>query len=166
MAEKRTYGLKEILMGDAESDGAMGILTSLSDTLGTTYKGSASITQDDAEEKEFYCEELDIAIEKYSKKGKIVLEWAITDFTPATMIKVLGGTESLGVWKAPATAPEIFQSVQITTKKNHVIKIAKAKIDAKLDWKLGDEDLGLIRIKATVLTPDKTAEPALTITPA
>ncbi len=154
MAEKTTYGVKSIKIGDIESDGTMGQVLA---ALGVTYEGTAKITKAEDESKEFYCEEHDDPIETILKKGGTTIEWAITDFTPATLVKVLGGTVT-GVdpdfsWEAPSAAVDIEKSIEIITRKDMKLEFVRCKISASLDISLGKEELGLVRIKATVLAP-------------
>jgi len=154
--EKRTMGLKSIKVGDIAVDGGMG--TTLA-ALGTTYLGTAKLTQDDAEITEHNCEELDDPIETSVVAGKTVLEFAITDFTPATLVKVLGGevtgTGDAAKWEKPTTDPTTEQSIEIITKKNVIVQIPRARIEAKLEMDLTKTELSKVLIKATVLTPTK-----------
>jgi len=161
MAEKRTIGLKSLKIGAIANDGGMGTVL---DTLGVTYEGTAKLTKEEDSMKDFFCEETDDPIEVVSKKGKVTLEWSITDFAPATMAKVLGGTVDSTdvdnpVWKAPDDAPNIEMSIEIITKRNVKIEIPRAKIVASLDLSLGKEDLGTVKIKAVALKPTKAGVP-------
>lgn len=156
MAEKRTIGLKSIKIGDIAGDGGMGTVLA---ALGNTYEGTATLMQDDAEETPFYAEELDDPIEILEKKGNLKVEWAIVDFDPTTLQKVLGG-EVTGAapnqkWEAPSDMPSIEKSIEIITKKNVKFEIVRARIVAKLDVNLSKKEMGLVRISATVMAPTK-----------
>lgn len=156
MAEKRTIGLASIKLGAVGENGGMG--TSLA-VLGNTYQGTATLTQDDASETPFYVEEQDDPVEIEYTKGNTTLEFAIVDFSPATMVKVLGGKVT-GVapnekWDAPADIPVIEQSIEIITKKNLKIEIPRARIKAKLDLNFSKSEMGRILISATILKPTK-----------
>lgn len=166
MAERRTIGLKSIKIGDIAVDGGMS--TSLS-ALGITSEGTAILEQAEPETTEFYSEELDDPIEIVDKLGKTTLKWAITDFTPANMVKVLGGTVNgvapADTWEAPSVAANIEKSISIETTKGLLIEIVRAKISARINMNLGKKNIGLVEITATVLTPTKAATPAITIGP-
>lgn len=166
MAEKRTIGLKTVKLGDIEADGGMGQTLA---QLGVTYEGTAVLTKEEDEIKEFYCEENDDPIELLTKKGKTYFEFAIVDFQAATLQKVFGGTVDTTdpqhpVWKAPDQAPEIEQSVEIITNNDIKVEIPRGKLATSMDWKLGKEDIGQVKIRVTVMTPTKTGEPSLMIT--
>jgi hypothetical protein len=79
--------------------------------LGVTYKDTAEITQDDPVITEHNSEENDEPEETIATKGKTTVKWSIIDATPATLVKVLGGTVTGTapdeVWNAPATATDI-----------------------------------------------------------
>ena len=164
MAEIRTFGVKSIKIGDVGVDGGMGnSLSVIGD--GNTLEGTASFVKEEDEEVEFFAEEHDDAIESILKKGKAILEFAIVDFTPSTLVKVLGGTVNAtsGAWEAPAVAAEIEQSVEVITKRDVKIELTRAKISATIDWPLSKEELGKVTVRARVLAPTKVDTPAYTI---
>lgn len=148
MPEKRTFGLKSVKMGDDSATAAI-----LGE--GNTLEGTASFIKEEDEEKEFYAEEHDDPIETILKKGKAILEFGIVDFTPDTLVKVLGGTVdgTSGNWLAPDVAPEIEQYFEVVSKKDVKIILKRAKVKGSVDWPLSKEDLGKVTVRATVLAP-------------
>ncbi len=157
MSEKRTFGLKSIKVGDVAVDGGMGTTLAV---LGVTDEGSATFTKGEDTSKEFFCEESDDPIETVTKKGITTLEWGIVDVSPATLVKVFGGTvdvtvPAVPVWEPPSSAAVIEKSIEVITKTDVKIEIVRAKISASMDLKLGKEAIGSVKIKATVLTPTK-----------
>lgn len=162
MSEKRSFGLKSVKMGPPEADGGMCLTPTLLGD-GATLEGTASFTKEEDTEKPIYSEESDDPIEIIQKKGLSVLEFAIADLTAATMVRVLGGTDTAGKWEAPDVAPDIEQSFEVTTQRDVVIKIPRAKVKARVEWPLTKEDLGRIVIKATVLKPKKAGEKSFTV---
>lgn len=164
MAEKRTFGIKSIKMGDVDAGGGMGTtLTVLGD--GNTLEGTASFTKEEDEENEFFAEEYDDPIETIQKKGRATLEFCIVDFTPNTLVRVLGGkvNGTSGNWEAPDVAPEIEQSVEVITKKDVLIQIVRGKVKGSIDSPLSKDDLGKVRVKVTALTPTLADTPAYEI---
>lgn len=162
MAEIMTIGLTHIKMGAVAGDGGMGTsLEVIGD--GRTLEGTARLVKDADELTEFYAEEVDDPIYAALKKGKTRLEWTIVDFTAAELVKVMGGTDNSGTWEAPATAPNIEQSVEVLTKTNLKIELVRCKIQGNFDAALGRAELGQIKVVATVLAPTKLATPAYQI---
>jgi hypothetical protein len=165
MAEKRSFGLKSIKIGDIAVDGGMGTVLA---ALAVTSQGTANFAKAEDEVKEFFCEESDDPIELVTKKGRTTLEFSINDVTPATLEKVLGGTVDVSVpaspvWEAPDSAPDLEKSIEVISKKDVKIEIPRARINASIDWKLGTDALATVKIKATVLTPTKDGEPSVKI---
>lgn len=147
MSELRSFGLKSLKMGDD-----LLTLTVLGE--GNTLEGTASFTKNEDEETPFYSEENDDAIEIITKKGASVLEFAIVDFTPATLVRVLGGEVGTnGEWEAPDVAPDIEQAFEVISKRDVKITINRAKVRASIDWPLTKEDLGRVVVRATVMAP-------------
>lgn len=166
MAEIRTLGLAKIEISDIAADGGLG--TSFA-ALGKTYKDTAELVGDDPEVFEHYSEESDDPEESITTKGKIRVRWSIMDATPATLVKVLGGTVTgtppADVWEAPATAANIEKSIKITPKSGKVINIVRAEIVAKPNYKLAKNGIFLVDIVATILTPTKAATAPWTVNP-
>lgn len=162
MAEIMTIGLTSIKMGAIAVDGGMGTsLALLGD--GRTLEGTARLIKEDDELTEFYAEEVDDPIYASTKKGKTRLEFTIVDFTPATLVKVMGGASNAGVWEAPAAAADIEQSIEVITKTNLKIELVRCKVVGTFDTALGRAELGQVKVVATVLNPTKAATPPYTI---
>lgn len=164
MAETRTLGLTKIEVGAIAGDG--GVSTTFA-ALGVTYKDTAELTQEDPEVTEHNSEENDEPEEVITTKGKTTLKWSIIDTTPTTLASILGGTAT-GVapndkWEAPATAADIEKSIKITPKRGKTITIVRAKIVAKINYKLAKTGIFMVDITATVLTPTKANTPAITV---
>jgi hypothetical protein len=164
MAEIRTIGLSKIEISDVAVDGGVGTTFA---ALGVTYKDTAEITQEDAAITEHMCEESDDPQESIAIKGKTTVKWSIIDCTPATLVKVLGGTATgtapNEIWSAPAAAVNIEKSIKITPSAGKVITIVRAKIQARINMKLARTGIFLVDITATVLTPTKAATASMTI---
>lgn len=164
MAEERSLGLKALKIGDVAVDGGMG--TSLA-VIAYTEKDSAKIVTTDPELKEFFVEEVTDPIEVIVTKPSVMtLELSIHDVAPATLVKVLGGaaTGTPAVYTPPTTTTDIEKSIEITTLTDHVVKIVRAKIVANFDWSLNRQELSRVKIKATVLAPQKADTAPYTIT--
>ena len=157
MAEKRILGVGQIALGDIAADG--GVATTFT-PLGVTYKDTAEITQEEGEDIIHDCEELDDPIEVIPTKGKTTIKWSIVDFTPDTLIKVLGGTKTGTApntkWEAPDAATVIEKSVEITDKRGAKITFPRVSIKAAINYKLAKSGIAQVAITGTVLQPTKT----------
>jgi len=166
MSEKRSIGITSIEIGPIGATGAMGTTLAV---LGKTYKDSAELMQDDPTLTDIESEEDDDPIETIMQKGKTTLKFSIMDYTPETLVKVLGGTVTgtapNTVWEAPATAEDIQRSVKVTTKTGIVMSIVRAQIIAKLNAKLSKTGVALVDIQCRVMTPTLADTAPLTITP-
>jgi len=161
MSEVRTLGLNKIELSDIAADGGLG--TSF-ESIGKTYKDTAEFIGEDPGIFEHYSEESDDPEEMVMTKGKVTVKWSIFDTDADTLVKVLGGTstgtEPDKIWNAPDTAGVIEKSVKITPKSGKVINIVRARIVAKINYKLSKEGIFLVDIIATILTPIKADTPA------
>lgn len=157
MSEKRAIGLEYIKVGAVAGDGGMGTVLA---ALGVTYQDSAELSQADPELTEIFAEENIEPEEVIETPGIKTLKWSIMDYAPATLVKVLGGTVT-GVapnemWNAPTTNVNIEQSVEFKEKKNGmIVQIPRAKIIAKLNYKISKKGVALVEITAKILTPSK-----------
>jgi hypothetical protein len=164
MSEVRTLGLGSIQVSAIANDGGLGTAFA---ALGKTYKDTAELTGADPEVFEHYSEESDDPEETVVTKGKITVKWSIFDSDADTLVKVLGGTSSgtapNKIWSAPDTATNIELSIKITPKAGKIINIVRAKIVAKINYKLSKNGILMVDIIATVLTPTKAATASITI---
>lgn len=164
MAEIRTLGLETIEVGDIALDG--GVSTSFA-PLGVTYRETAELTQEDPEVTEHYSEENDEPEEIVTSKGKTTITWSIINSDPETLAGVLGGQVKLvdgnDVWEAPPGGVEIEKSIRVTPKRGARITIPRAKIVAKINYKIARTGIFMVELTATVLTPRKAGTASMII---
>lgn len=164
MSETRLIGVSSIGIGDIAVDGD--VATTFA-ALGHTYKDTAEITQTQDADTEHMCEESDEPFEIIPGAKKTTLKWAITDATPETLVKVLGGTVTgtgeTKAWEAPAVTEVIEKSVKITPKSGKPITCPRVSLKATIDYKLQRNGIFKVNVEGRVLTPTKTAVAALRI---
>lgn len=165
---KRAYGLEYIKIGAIEADGGMS--TSLA-ALGTTYKDSAEFMQDDAEVTEHFCEENNDPEEVIAIEGAKRIKWAINDYDPDTLVKILGGTATgtapSKYWEPSDTNEVIERSVEFKdTNSGYVCQMPRVRLYAKINWKISKNGLALIEITGRVLTPNKSGVKSIKWLPA
>jgi hypothetical protein len=164
MAEVRTLGVSKIELSDIAGDGGLGIGFA---ALGKTYKDTAELMGEDPEVFEHRSEENDDPEEVVVTKGKVTVKWSIMDSDADTLVKVLGGTATgvapNKIWNDAASAPNIEKSIKITPKSGKVINIVRAKIVAKVNYKIARNGIFLVDIVATILAPTKAATAAWSV---
>lgn len=160
-----TYGLASISIAAILGDGGIG--TSWS-TLGYTEQGSCKLVEDDPDETEFIPEEIDTPVASIYKGGKINLEFNIIDPIATTLETLMGGTASGSspsrVWTSASTKTSVYKSVKIVPTDGYTVTICRAKITAKIDAEFSSKNILKVNVKATVMTPEKAGEPAMTFT--
>lgn len=165
---KRSLGLATLKLGNIAGDGGMG--TSLT-AIGDTVQDTAVLSNDENQLTDFFSEEQDDPVESIvSQKGKFTLSWSSYNVDPDIMVKLFGGTKTGdgGVtpykWAAPASIPDVEQSIELVDKKGNKIEIVRAKLTSKLQWNFKKTALAQIDIVATVLTPTKANTAPYSIT--
>ena len=156
MAELRILGVSKIEIGDIAADG--GVATTFA-ALGGTYKDTASFRQEAGEDIEHEIEESDDPAEVVPGTKKSTVAWGIIDFTPATLVKALGGTVTGTApnekWDAPATSSIIEKSVKITPKKGAPITMPRVALKGVIDYEAARAGIAKVLITGKVLTPTK-----------
>jgi N12 class adenine-specific DNA methylase len=76
---KYSIGLKSLKMGEIAADGGMG--TALTD-FGGTFKGTATLTQEDAQKTEFYVDEMPDPVIVSAQPGKKTLAFTVINLDP------------------------------------------------------------------------------------
>jgi hypothetical protein len=164
---KTKIGLTSIKTGAIAGDGGMG--TSLSD-IGYTVADTAILATEQGTTTDFKIEEQDDPVYSIlSEKGRTTLSWSTYDVDAETLVRLFGGTRTAGPpekWEAPATTPELEQSIEANMKDGGKIEIVRAKIVSNFQWNLQKTKLAQIDIVATVLTPTKANTPSIAITDA
>lgn len=157
MAETKLLGVSKIEISDIAADGDVGTTFA---SLGNTYKDTAEITQEQDADIEHVCEEADdpFAIVPGVKKTK--LKWAVTDFSPANLVKILGGTATgtapNDTWTPPATSSIIEKSVKITPQSGKIITYPRVALRGLINYKLAKAGIAQVVIEGRVMTPTKT----------
>jgi len=156
MSETKLLGVSSIQISDIAVDGDVGTTFA---SLGNTYKDTAEITQEQDADIEHEYEELDEPGEIVPGVKKTKLKWIVTDFTPANLVKTLGGTTTGtapdDVWIAPATSSINEKSVKVTPKSGKPITYARVALRATYNYKLTRSGIAQLTIEGRVLAPKK-----------
>lgn len=164
MSEKRLLAVSSIEIGDIAAAG--GVATTF-ESVGVIYKGTANLEQSEPENVEHECEELDEPIEVLAGAKKTTISWGIVDFTPANLVKLLGGTVTgegdAAVWNAPSSSAVIEKSVKITPKRGSVITIVRMSLSSRITYALSKEGIAQVLVTGTMLTPTLANTAPLTI---
>jgi hypothetical protein len=160
MAEINIKGIKGIRIGPPAADGGMS--TTLV-AFCTTVGGSASLESADGEEIKLDVEESADPANSDKLKGETTIKWRIADFTPDTMVKVLGGTVTgtgaAKAWEAPRDSVSIEQSIAIDTAipVTGKVEVVRGSISARVVAPLDKKQWAGIEITVKVLLPNKAA---------
>lgn len=167
MAEEkkiRSIGLKIIQTGDVNPAGGM---PEALESLGKTYKGTASFNTEADQTQDFYSEESPTAPEEsvVTESGLKQLKWNLMEWANASLIKVFGGTTqtvditidgktySVEKYVAPSDTVTIELAVRAISRHNVVIDIPRAQITARFVWNLTQTEIAQIEITAKAMAP-------------
>lgn len=164
MAETYLTGLSKIEIGDIAADGDVSAAFA---TVGQVYRDTAKIDQAEGEEFEHEVEEVDDPVVVVAKKGKTTIEWSVIDFTPANLVKVLGGavtgTAPNEKWNSGDTAVILEKSVKITPKSGKPITYPRVSLTARMSYTLGKSGIAQVLIKGKILQPTKSGVKSVSI---
>jgi hypothetical protein len=157
MAENYLTGIAKIEIGEIAADGGP---ATVFETVGQIYKDTARMEQAEGDVVEHQVEESDDPVVMVPSKGKTTLEWGVIDFTPANLVKILGGavtgTAPNEKWEAPDTAVTIEKSVKITPKTGKPITMPRVSLRSRINYALSKSGIAQVIIAGTVLQPTKT----------
>lgn len=153
-----TIGVSAITIGAIATDGGPG--TTLA-SLGYTTEGSAKLTQADPETTEFFVEETDDAVYTKNKRGKVTLEFSISNPDADTLVALFGGSATGNspnkIWNMPATIPVIEKTVKVAPSEGFSgIIIPRGSLTAKLNGSMTKKDLFVVDVMVTALIPTKS----------
>ncbi len=159
---KKYYGLKSITMGPNAVDGGMGL--ALTEVLGDTVKGTATLTSTAPETAEIEIEEIDQLYDEIETKGAVwTLAASTYNVTKETMHELFGGTITGNIWSAPVggASAVVYRSVVAETRTNIKVSFVKMKLTATANLAFDKSKLGQIDWTGKVLSPDKAGIAAL-----
>jgi len=161
---KKVYGLKAITMGPVAGDGGMG--TTLTEVLGATVKGTATLTSTAPETAEIEIEESDDLYDEIVTKGIVwTLAASTYNVSAETMLELFGGSITTGVWSPPAdgTTVTVKRSVVAETRTGIKFRFVNMSLTATAEFAFDKTRLGQINWTGKVLKAGKAATPAMSI---
>lgn len=167
---KSLKGYKAFRIGAIAADGGMG--TALA-ALGTTVKGTVSVTTSEATTQDFFIEELTVAYESTVTEQSVMTgTLEIYDVDPDTAVKVFGGTSTVSgtgatkkkIFTPPTPYVPLEVSAEIESLNGNVLAAPRVQLLPVWNLSFQDAELGKIVINFKVLGPRKAATAPYTLT--
>lgn len=153
-------GLAGIDMADIPTDGSVATTWTF---IGPTEKDQAKLTEADATESEYLCNESDDPLDIDVTGGKKTIEFTIMDVAEDNLLKWFGGavdgTGATKIWTAPATKAAFQKEFRIRSKNGLYIALPRVNYYAKADYEMKPGGYWKVMVKGTILTPVGTAAP-------
>lgn len=168
---KSVYGLTGVKSGAIAVDGGMG--TVLTELLGATVKGTASLiyTPPTYEDKEI--EESDDIYDSFpTSMGKWEFKLDSYNVAAATLFKLFGGTFTAGdedtpdKWGMPDVFTAIEESVEMVTRSGEVLQAPRMKLVPAPNFNFTKADAGRLSLVGTIMKPTKANTPSLSFSDA
>jgi len=164
-AEKYAYGIKTIKFGTPTGSATMpGTLTQWAQTV----QGSLTLSEDEAQQKEFFVEETTTPVMSIvTQAGAVKVKWRAYDLTPALMTVVKGGTSGTAgsgasavlTYAGPVTVAAVNLALEIETTNGAKFNVYKAAVVARFDSSVSREQLLEMEVSATALDPGTSLSP-------
>jgi hypothetical protein len=161
---KKFYALKAITMGPPAVDGGMG--QTLTEVLGATVKGTATLTSTTPETAEIEIEETDDLYDEIETKAAVwTLAASTYNVSALSMKQFFGGSITTGVWSPPVDGAtvQVYQSVLVETRTGIKVSIVKMKLTGTANLAFDKTKLGQIDWTGKILKADKAGTPSFTI---
>jgi len=161
MSKQIAYSLKSLKDGEIPDEGTMSDMLVLR---GTTYKGTASLKEDDSTVFDVMAEEFADPDESFTTRGKRTLVFSTYDYSSDQLVAYKGGEVAAdGAWEEPENAPEIERSWQAISKDGTLIEIPRGKLRSKFNYEMKQDGVALLENTVTVLKPKGAGVKALRI---
>ena len=121
---------------------------------GLTYQDTAKMQQEDGNETEFFCEELDDAVDSIESAGKTTFTFSIMNPDLPTLKRLFGGEIASDIWGYPDVVANVEESLIILPRKGLKFQIPRAKVKAKFNGEFSKKGLLLLEVTATVRPPE------------
>lgn len=164
-AEKYAYGIKSVKFGTPTETASMP--TGLS-TWAQTVAGSLTISEDEAQTKDFNVEEVTTPVKTIvTDVGALTAQWRAYDLTPSLVAIVKGGTAgtagtgaaAVNTYAGPLSVTTMDLALEITTTNDVVFSVYKAAVLARFDGGVGRENLLELEVRAIAQDPGDGGSP-------
>lgn len=165
--EKYLYGIKSVKFGTPTGSSTMPVASAMT-AWAQTVRGSFTLSEDEAQKKEFKVEETSTAIKEIvTDAGSLTGKWRAYDVTPTLVAVVKGGTAgTAGVGSAatvtyagPVSVVAMELALEVTTTNDAVINIYKASVLGRFDGGVSAESLLEMEVTAKALDPGAGTSP-------
>lgn len=136
------FGTKKVEWAPIEPDGSMPAESKWTE-LCKTYRDSVEIVDSDADITEEYSDQDDEPVEVFVEPGKTEGKFSTYDYSPATLVKLMGGTLVDDEWTEGSNRG-IDIAIRFITDTNHRIAYPAVKLFAKKNLKLVKKNMALV----------------------
>jgi hypothetical protein len=170
-AEKYMYGIASVKFGTPTGSSTMPAASDMTQWA-QTVQGSLTLSEDEAQMKEFFVEETSTPIHSIvTQPGAMRVRWRAYDMSVEMIEDVMGGTGTetaapgAHTWAAPITKDAVELALEVTTTNGAKFLIYKASVTARFDSVLGRENLLEMEVQATALDPGNGGSPYMITLP-
>ncbi|MGV6947018.1 hypothetical protein [Sphingobacterium kyonggiense] len=162
---KNILGLKNVLIGPVGADGGMG--TTLTEILGATVKGSASLVLNEGTTTDVEIEETDVPYDQLdATPAKWLYQGESYNVSAKALSELGGGTLTTGTAGAPDSIDmDIPSAVEVSvateTQNGAKLDIARMKLNIYPQFDFKKEAFGRVIFKGTPLKPTKAGTPTI-----
>lgn len=166
-AEKYAYGIASVKFGTPTGGSSM---PSTLTPWAYTVRGSLTLSEDEAQTKEFKVEEVSSPVlEVVTDVGALTAKWRAYDLTPSLIEVVKGGTADSGAqiltYAGPKSVAAKELALEITTTNGIKFEIYKASVLARFDGGVSAENILEMEVSAKALDPGSGTSPYMITVP-
>lgn len=165
--EKYMYGIKSVKFGTPTGSAGMPLASAMT-AWAQTVRGSFTLSEDEAQKKEFKVEEVTSPVKEIvTDAGALTGKWRAYDLTPSLMTVVKGGASgtagagasAMVTYAGPTSVVALELALEVTTTNNAVFNIYKASVLARFDGGISAESLLEMEVSAKALDPGDGGSP-------
>ncbi|HCY40437.1 MAG TPA: hypothetical protein DHV48_03650 [Prolixibacteraceae bacterium] len=165
--EKYVYGIKSVKFGTPTGSSTMPAASAMT-AWAQTVRGSFTLSEDEAQKKEFKVEEASSPVKEIvTDAGALTGKWRAYDLTPALVAVVKGGASgtsgagsaAMVTYAGPTSVVAMELALEVTTTNNVVINVYKASVLGRFDGGVSAESLLELEVTAKALDPGTGTSP-------
>lgn len=169
--EKYAYGIASVKFGTPTGGSTMPVTMT---AWAQTVRGSLTISEDEAQKKEFKVEEASSPVKEIvTDAGALAGKWRAYDLTPSLIAVVKGGTAGTAgtganatvTYAGPVSVAAMELALEITTINGVKFLIYKASVIARFDGGVSAESLLEMEVSAKALDPGAGTSPYMITLP-
>lgn len=155
---KYAYGIKSFKISDIDPATGLAVPATTKEVKEDIFRETFSLVEEQGTTTDLYSEMDPTPKISFTEQGKETITFSIMETRPATLQLFLGGevvtADGRDTWSKPDTFTDIYKHFEIETLDGTIVTSYRTKVMGRKNFQLRRNNIWLIEVTATPLTPE------------